>query len=69
MDKLLRILLLLLIPLTVNGCEFIGDVFKTGIWVGVIIILAIVAVVAFVIKLFSKWKSNTKFKIKYNKQK
>jgi len=41
-------------PLLISGCEFIGDVFKTGIWVGIIIIIAIAAVIAFIIKLFSK---------------
>lgn len=36
------------------GCEFIGDIFKTGIWVGVIIVVAIIAVIAFIAKMFSK---------------
>jgi 4-hydroxybenzoate polyprenyltransferase len=36
------------------GCEFIGDVFKAGVWVGIIIVIAIIAVIAFVIKMFSK---------------
>lgn len=34
------------------GCEFIGDVFKAGIWVGIIIIIAVIAVIAFIIKMF-----------------
>lgn len=37
-----------------SGCEFIGDIFKTGIWVGVIIVIAILAVVAFIAKSISK---------------
>lgn len=40
--------LLLLLP----GCDFIGDVFKAGIWVGIIIIIAVLAVVAFIFKMF-----------------
>lgn len=36
------------------GCEFIGDVFKAGIWVGIVIIIAIIAVIAFVVRMFSK---------------
>ncbi len=36
------------------GCEFIGDVFKAGVWVGVIIVVAILAVIALIIKMFSK---------------
>lgn len=34
------------------GCEFIGDVFKAGVWVGIIIIIAVIAVIAFIIKMF-----------------
>jgi di/tricarboxylate transporter len=34
------------------GCEFIGDVFKAGIWVGIVIIIAIIAVIAFIVKMF-----------------
>ncbi|HWA07579.1 MAG TPA: hypothetical protein VG961_13580 [Ignavibacteria bacterium] len=34
------------------GCEFIGDVFKAGIWVGIIIVIAVIAVVAFIIRMF-----------------
>ena len=48
------ILVLTLFPLIFSGCELIGDIFKTGVWVGVIIVIAIVAVIAFIIKLFSK---------------
>ncbi|NOS84085.1 MAG: hypothetical protein HOP31_02995 [Ignavibacteria bacterium] len=40
--------LLVLLP----GCEFIGDVFKAGIWVGIIIIIAVIAVIAFIVKMF-----------------
>lgn len=36
-----------------NGCEVIGDIFKAGIWVGIIIVIAIIAVIAFVVKMFS----------------
>jgi di/tricarboxylate transporter len=34
------------------GCEFIGDVFKAGIWVGIVIIIAIIAVILFIVKMF-----------------
>ena len=36
------------------GCAAIGDIFKAGVWVGIIIVIAIVAVVGFIIKMFSK---------------
>jgi hypothetical protein len=35
-----------------SGCEVIGDIFKAGIWVGIIIVIAVVAVIGFLIKLF-----------------
>ena len=46
---------LLFIPLGLllfPGCEFIGDVFKAGIWVGIIIIIAVIAVILFIVKMF-----------------
>jgi hypothetical protein len=46
----LAVISLILIP----GCEFIGDVFKAGVWVGIIIVIAIIAVVVGLIKMFSK---------------
>ncbi|MDZ4713510.1 MAG: hypothetical protein SGI89_14470 [bacterium] len=54
MKKLLAFFLASSLPLMLNGCEFIGDVFKTGIWVGIIIIVAIIAVIAGLVKIFSK---------------
>ncbi|MBL8016715.1 MAG: hypothetical protein JNK43_05540 [Ignavibacteria bacterium] len=37
---------------TFPGCEFIGDIFKAGIWVGIVIVIAVLAVVAFIVKMF-----------------
>ena len=54
MKKLIFILLSISLPLFLNGCEAIGDIFKAGVWVGIIIVIAIVAVIAFIVKLFSK---------------
>ncbi|MDQ3019350.1 MAG: hypothetical protein M3R36_02090 [Bacteroidota bacterium] len=54
MKNLFALLILLQFSLIFSGCEFIGDIFKAGIWVGIIVIIAIIAVIAFVVKLFSK---------------
>ena len=54
MKKLFAALSFLQMSVLLSGCEFIGDVFKTGIWVGVIIVVAIIAVIAFIAKMFSK---------------
>jgi len=49
---------LLLVPVMVvcatllSGCELIGDIFQAGMWVGIIIILLIVAAVMFLFKKF-----------------
>jgi len=43
---------LLIALFTLPGCEFIGDVFKAGIWVGIIIIIAIIAVIVFIVRMF-----------------
>ncbi len=44
--------LLLLSSVSFAGCEFIGDVFKAGIWVGIIIVIAVIAVIAFIVRMF-----------------
>ena len=54
MKKILILIFVLTISVQIYGCEFIRDVFNVGIWVGIIIILAVAAVIAFIVKLFSK---------------
>lgn len=54
MKILISVIGFFLAALLFSGCEFVGDIFKTGIWVGVIIVIAVIAVVAFIVKLFSK---------------
>lgn len=47
------ILLILLISLP--GCEVIGGIFKAGVWTGILLIAVVVAVIIFIIgKLGSK---------------
>lgn len=41
--------LLAFIVMTTSGCELIGDIFQAGVWVGVIIVLAIIGVAVFII--------------------
>jgi hypothetical protein len=49
--RVLTMLLLVLFTTTLTGCELIGNIFQAGIWVGVIAVLAILALVGF---LFSR---------------
>ncbi|MBK8551975.1 MAG: hypothetical protein IPL53_13270 [Ignavibacteria bacterium] len=54
MKKLLAVISIFFMTFAVSGCEFIGDIFKAGIWVGIIVVIAVIAVIAFVVRLFSK---------------
>ena len=40
-----------------SGCDVIGDIFKTGMWTGIIITVAIIALIVFVIWKFVIRKS------------
>jgi len=35
--------------LVLTGCEFIGDVFEAGVWVGVLLVLGIIALIVWLI--------------------
>jgi len=50
-----RILLLLVVMFTFSSCELIGDIFKAGMGVGMFIVIAVFAVIIFLIsKMFGK---------------
>jgi hypothetical protein len=49
--RALTLILLLILTTTLTGCELIGDIFQAGIWVGVIAVLAVLALIGF---LFSR---------------
>ncbi|HTM07546.1 MAG TPA: hypothetical protein VL754_04070 [Verrucomicrobiae bacterium] len=42
MKNVSNFVLFLLSMLTLGGCQIAGDIFKAGIWVGVLIVVAIV---------------------------
>jgi hypothetical protein len=44
-----KLLLVVCAALTLAGCELIGAVFEVGVWVGVMIVLAILALIGAVI--------------------
>ena len=37
--------LLLLFSLTLAGCEIIGDIFKAGVWVGVLLVVGVIGLI------------------------
>ncbi len=52
MSKLnLRLVLILMLVISLSSCQAIGDIFKAGVWFGVI---GVVVVVAIIIWLVSK---------------
>ena len=44
----LQLMLLVLVTMTVSGCELAGGIFKAGAWVGALAVIAIIAMVAVV---------------------
>jgi hypothetical protein len=51
MKSSLYVLLFVMISMSLTSCELVGDIFKAGVWVG---ILAVAAVIGLVIFLLSK---------------
>lgn len=54
MNKLLKINILLLILLTFSSCEVVEGIFNLGVGVGVFIVIAIIALVIFIISRLKK---------------
>ncbi|MDQ7961507.1 MULTISPECIES: hypothetical protein [Flavobacterium] len=54
MNKLLKINILLLILFTFSSCEVVEGIFNLGVGVGVFIVIAIIALVIFIISRFKK---------------
>ena len=48
-NKGLLLTLLTLITFTISSCEVIGDIFKAGVWVGILIVVVIVGVIFWLI--------------------
>jgi len=49
MKNTLYAFLLLLTTFSLSSCELIGDIFKAGVWVGVLIVVGIIALVIFLV--------------------
>jgi uncharacterized membrane protein YkvI len=42
-------LLLLLSTVAVTGCELIGDIFQAGVWVGALLVIAVIGIVVWLV--------------------
>jgi hypothetical protein len=47
--QVLLLALILLSTLVLGGCELIGDIFQAGVWVGVILVVLLLAGVGFLV--------------------
>jgi hypothetical protein len=52
--RLINILAVVIAALSLAGCEVIGGIFKAGMWVGVLGVVAVVVLIGFVISRFKK---------------
>jgi hypothetical protein len=46
--------ILTLLVLTFSSCELIGDIFKAGVWTGLLLVAAVIALVIWLISRFMK---------------
>ncbi|MBA2499945.1 MAG: hypothetical protein H0V30_09490 [Chitinophagaceae bacterium] len=53
MQKLLLFYVILIIT-TLSSCELVGDILEFGIWVGVIIVVAIIALIWWIVSRFRR---------------
>lgn len=47
-------LYLLAITMTLTSCEVIGNIFQAGIWVGIIIVVAVVVLILWLVNKFRR---------------
>jgi hypothetical protein len=45
----LRIYAVLVLAMASAGCEIVGDIFQAGMWVGIIMVVGIIALVMFAV--------------------
>ena len=48
-DVLSRIAALVLLAVPLGGCELVGGIFKAGVWVGALAVVAVVVLLVFVV--------------------
>ncbi|PZX61152.1 hypothetical protein LV84_00140 [Algoriphagus ratkowskyi] len=49
-NHLTQAFVFLVLMITMTGCSVVGDIFEAGLWVGVIIVVLVIAIVFWVIK-------------------
>jgi hypothetical protein len=49
-NNILNSLTFVFLLFTFTGCSVIGDIFKAGIWVGVLVVVVVIALIFWIIK-------------------
>ena len=49
LSRYATIVLLVLMSVTFAGCQIVGDIFKAGVWVGVLAVVVVIALVGFLV--------------------
>ena len=50
MEKSYHLFAALLVGLvSLAGCQMIGDIFKAGVWVGVILVIGVIGIIAWIV--------------------
>ncbi len=47
--KKLQLFLVMAIVLSLSSCQLVGDIFKAGVWVGVLMVAAVIGVIIFLL--------------------
>jgi uncharacterized membrane protein YkvI len=61
MDRTLAFTLLVIATVMLAGCELVGDIFKAGVWVGVILVILIVGLVVWLFARGRTWELPKQF--------
>lgn len=49
-NNLLPLLLMITLPMAFTSCSLVGDILKAGIWVGIIIVVIVVALILWIVR-------------------
>ncbi|WP_181369441.1 hypothetical protein [Flavobacterium album] len=53
-NRVIKLSLFAMLLSLVTGCEVVGDIFKAGMWVGVIVVIAVIGLIIWLISRFRK---------------
>jgi hypothetical protein len=53
-NRIIKLSLFAMLLSLVTGCELVGDIFQAGMWVGVIIVVAVIGLIVWLLSRFRK---------------